>query len=164
LIRHEKEMLMRKKRKPHHTQPNLFQSPVVTPPWQLLPLEVRQRLRVLLVGLQTGRGNRWTKERVTSLRKYHRINCYSRENKESEGWMTLAEAAEFLQLSSRTVRLAVERGEIKGEHPLTDGPWVFRRCDLETPEARELVHRAQKHNRHRAVPDAAQEEFVFSRT
>jgi hypothetical protein len=112
-------------------------------------------------GLQTGRGNRWTKERVTSLRKYHQINCYSRENKESEGWMTLTEAAEFLQLSSRTVRLAVERGEIKGEHPLTDGPWVFRRCDLETPEARELVHRAQKHNRHRAVPDAAQEEFVF---
>jgi hypothetical protein len=48
------------------------------------------------------------------------------ENQESEGWMTLTEAAEFLSLSSRTVRLAVERGEIKGEHPLADGPWVFR--------------------------------------
>jgi hypothetical protein len=112
-------------------------------------------------GLKTGRGNRWTKERITSLRNYHQIICYSRENKESEGWMTLTEAAEFLQLSSRTVRLAVERGEIKGEHPLTDGPWVFRRCDLETPAAKELVNRAQKHNRHRPVPDAAQKEFVF---
>jgi DNA invertase Pin-like site-specific DNA recombinase len=112
-------------------------------------------------GLKTGRGNRWTKERITSLRNYHQIICYSRENKESEGWMTLTEAAEFLQLSSRTVRLAVERGEITGEHPLADGPWVFRRCDLETPAAKELVNRAQKHNRHRPVPDTAQEEFVF---
>ena len=112
-------------------------------------------------GLKTGRGNRWTKERITSLRNYHQITCYSRENQESEGWMTLTEAAEFLGLSSRTVRLAVERGEIPGEHPLADGPWVFRRCDLETAAAKELVSRAQAHNRRRAVPDAAQEEFVF---
>jgi excisionase family DNA binding protein len=112
-------------------------------------------------GLKTGRGNRWTKERITSLRNYHQISCYSRENQESEGWMTLTEAAEFLGLSSRTVRLAVERGEIPGEHPLADGPWVFRRCDLETAAAKELVSRAQAHNRRRAVPDAAQEEFVF---
>jgi excisionase family DNA binding protein len=69
-------------------------------------------------GLKTGRGNRWTKERITSLRNYHQITCYSRENQESEGWMTLTEAAEFLGLSTRTVRLAVERGEITGEHPV----------------------------------------------
>src|SRR6202022_4755052 len=77
--------------------------------------------------LKTGRGNRWTKEGINSLRSYHQIPCYSSENKESEGWMTLTEAAEFLHLSSRTVRLAVERGEIPSEHPLPDGPWVFRR-------------------------------------
>jgi excisionase family DNA binding protein len=115
-------------------------------------------------GLKTGRGNRWTKERITSLRNYHQITCYSRENQESEGWMTLTEAAEFLGLSTRTVRLAVERGEITGEHPLADGPWVFRRCDLETAAAKELVSRAQAHNRRRAVPDVAQRELVFSRT
>jgi hypothetical protein len=80
--------------------------------------------------LKTGRGNRWTKERINSLRSYHQIPCYSSENKEREGWMTLTEAAEFLHLSSRTVRLAVERGEIPSEHPLADGPWVFRRADL----------------------------------
>jgi hypothetical protein len=115
-------------------------------------------------GLKTGRGNRWTKERITSLLNYHQLICYSRASKESEGWMTLTEAAEFLGLSSRTVRLAAERGEVNGEHPLADGPWVFRRCDLETAAAKELVSRAQTHNRHRAVPDPAQREFVFSRT
>ena len=115
-------------------------------------------------GLLTGRGNRWTKERVTSLRSYHQIACFSRENKKSEGWMTLTEAAEFLQLSSRTVRLAVERGEIKGEHPLGDGPWIFHRHDLESPAAEEVVRRAKSHNRHRAVPDSAQQGLIFSRT
>jgi DNA invertase Pin-like site-specific DNA recombinase len=115
-------------------------------------------------GLQTGRGNRWTKERVTSLRNYHQIACYSTDQRESEGWMTLTEAAEFLQLSSRTVRLAVERGEITGEHPLADGPWVFYRRDLESPAAKELVSRVKSRNRSRAVPDPAQQDLVFSRT
>jgi hypothetical protein len=59
LIRHEKEMLMRKKRKHHRTQPNLFQLPVITPTWQLLPLEVQQRVWRLLVQLfREARGGR----------------------------------------------------------------------------------------------------------
>ncbi|GAC1659797.1 MAG: recombinase family protein [Acidobacteriaceae bacterium] len=114
--------------------------------------------------LRTGRGNRWTKERITSLRSYHQIPCHSAESKEREGWLTLTEAAEFLHLSSRTVRLAVERGEISGEHPLGDGPWVFRRSDLETPAAGELVRRAHNYNRRRAVPNGAQKELEFTRT
>jgi len=114
--------------------------------------------------LKTGRGNRWRKERVTSLRNYHQIACYSSEQRECEGWMTLTEAAKFLHLSSRTVRLAVERGEITGEHPLADGPWVFHRRDLESPAAKELVRRAKSRNRSRAVPDPAQQDLVFSRT
>lgn len=114
--------------------------------------------------LKTGRGNRWRKERVTSLRNYHQIACYSSEQRECEGWMTLTEAAKFLHLSSRTVRLAVERGEITGEHPLADGPWVFHRRDLESPAAKELVRRVKSRNRSRAVPDPAQQDLVFSRT
>jgi hypothetical protein len=51
LIRHEKEMLMRKKRTPHRTQPDLFQSPIVTPHWQILPPDVQQRVWALLVQL-----------------------------------------------------------------------------------------------------------------
>ena len=112
-------------------------------------------------GLRTGRGNRWTKERVTSLRNYHQIACYSSEQRECEGWMTLTEASEFLHLSSRTVRLAVERGEITGDHPLADGPWVFQRRDLESPAAQELVRRAKDRNRSRAVPDLAQQNLLF---
>src|SRR4029453_9791772 len=38
-------------------------------------------------GLQTGRGNRWTKERVTSLRSHNNIPCHTAERQTEEGWM-----------------------------------------------------------------------------
>lgn len=68
-------------------------------------------------GLRTGRGNRWTRERVISLRSHHQIPAYSTARREAEGWMNLTETAEVLGVSARTLRLAVERGEIEAEHP-----------------------------------------------
>jgi excisionase family DNA binding protein len=44
--------------------------------------------------------------------------------------MNLTEAAAFLNVSARTLRLAVEAGEIRAEHPLSDGPWLFDRAEL----------------------------------
>ena len=82
--------------------------------------------------LRTGRGNRWTRELVTSLRSGYQIPCFNRNRQESEGWMNLTEAAKFLGVSSRTLRLAAKQGEIQGEHPLSDGPWVFSRANLQS--------------------------------
>lgn len=42
---------MRKKRTLQRTQPDLFQLPIVTPPWQILPPDVQQRVWALLVEL-----------------------------------------------------------------------------------------------------------------
>jgi hypothetical protein len=112
-------------------------------------------------GLRTGRGNRWTQMRVTSLRTYHEIPNHCPEAKQREGWLTLTEAAAFLGLSSRTVRLAVERGDLPGEHPLSDGPWVFRRRDLESEAADQLVKRSQGRVGHPAVPAANQPSLDF---
>jgi DNA invertase Pin-like site-specific DNA recombinase len=115
-------------------------------------------------GLKTGRGNRWTQERITSLRTYHEIPNHCPETKKREGWMTLTEAASFLGLSSRTVRLAVERGDLPGEHPLSDGPWVFRHGDLTSHRAHQLVERIQGRNKHPAVPTTGQQSLGFSST
>lgn len=112
-------------------------------------------------GLRTGRGNRWTQERVTSLRTYHKIPNHCPETKQREGWLTLTEAAALLGLSSRTVRLAVERGDLPGEHPLPDGPWVFHRRDLESDAAHQLVRRAQSRVGYTAVPAASQSSLDF---
>jgi DNA invertase Pin-like site-specific DNA recombinase len=94
-------------------------------------------------GLLTGRGNRWTAMRVVSLRNHHGIACYRAEVKAAEGWLNLTEAAAALGVTPRTLRQAAERGEIPSEHPLAEGPWVFRRANLETEAARLVVERAR---------------------
>lgn len=112
-------------------------------------------------GLLTGRGNRWTRERVTALRTYHAIPCYDADRRTSEGWMNLTEAAHRLGVSARTLRLAVERGDIEAQHPLPDGPWLFHRVALETEAADTLVARVRRRNEV-AIPDAHQPSLSFS--
>jgi DNA invertase Pin-like site-specific DNA recombinase len=114
--------------------------------------------------LLTGRGNRWTRERVTSFRNAHAIACYDLDTRRLEGWMNLTEAATFLGISARTLRLAVERGEIAADHPLADGPWIFNRRALETEAASNLVTRVCRNNRHPAVPISQKETLDFSST
>ena len=115
-------------------------------------------------GLRTGRGNRWTRERVISLRSHHEIPVYSAARREAEGWMNLTDAAEVLGVSSRTLRLAVERAEMEAEHPLAEGPWVFNRRGLETEAAAKFVARVRWTNREGAIPTSQQSKLSFSTT
>jgi DNA invertase Pin-like site-specific DNA recombinase len=113
-------------------------------------------------GLRTGRGNRWTQMRVTSFRSKQDIACYRAEQRQAEGWMNLTEAARFLGVSMRTLRLAAERGEIVGDHPLGDGPWIFNRQALQSDTAREVARRARSREAPPAVPNPDQQTFDFS--
>ena len=114
--------------------------------------------------LRTGHGNRWTRERVTSLRSKHKISCYCSEKRESQEMMNLTEAANFLGVSPRTLRLAVERGEIEGEHPLREGPWVINRRVLESEAAVKLVERVHRRRGIPALPTTRQRKLAFSST
>ena len=78
--------------------------------------------------------------------------------------MNLTQAAEFLDISPRTLRLAVERGEIKADHPLNDGPWVFNRQALESDAAIQLVDRVQRRCELPAKPAADQASLDISTT
>jgi DNA invertase Pin-like site-specific DNA recombinase len=115
-------------------------------------------------GLLTGHGNRWTKEGVTSLRSHHQIPGYDSDRRQTKGWMNLTEAADSLGVSARTLRLAVERGEIEADHPLEDGPWVFNRCELETKAAVNFVERVRGSKPDPAIPNSHQRNFGFSTT
>jgi hypothetical protein len=115
-------------------------------------------------GLRTGKGNRWTRERVVSLRSHHQIPCYDPDTCQRDGWMNLTTAADFLGIAAATLRRAVERGKITGMHPLPDGPWVFQRKDLETPTASRVVRHAQQHSRTPAEADPEQGNLDFSNT
>jgi hypothetical protein len=95
-------------------------------------------------GLLTGRGNRWTRERVASVRAKRGLSAFSEERRQEQGWMTLTEAAAHVDLAAVSLRRAVERGEVMADHPLADGPWVLSRDHLDDPGVRHALARVQK--------------------
>jgi DNA invertase Pin-like site-specific DNA recombinase len=115
-------------------------------------------------GLRTGNGNRWTRERVTSLRSHHKIPVHNPAEDGLEPWLNLNEAAATVGVAARTLRLAAERGEIDATHPLADGPWLFRRADLDGPAGQALALRVRSDRKHPAVPDPAQRNLFQSTT
>jgi DNA invertase Pin-like site-specific DNA recombinase len=113
-------------------------------------------------GIRTGRGNRWTQERVTALRSHHGIDRYVPEQRAARPWLNLTEAARALGISARTLRLAAEHGEIPAEHPLPDGPWVFTRDALNAGAVSGLLTRVALHRAGMAVPSPEQADLDLS--
>jgi hypothetical protein len=115
-------------------------------------------------GHLTGRRNRWTRERVTALRSHHRIPCNKRDEQQQQPWMNLTDAAALLGVSPRTVRLAIDRGDISADHPFAEGPWIISRDVLEGESAQALKRRASRGRRRPAVLDSQQDQTLFSTT
>ena len=115
-------------------------------------------------GLRTGYGNRWTRERVTSLRSHHRIGVYRTAEDGIEPWLNLSKAARLLQVSPRTLRLAAEAHEIEGIHPLPDGPWIFSRVVLSSSSACAIAERARQNPRYPTGSHPDQQSLFSSMT
>ncbi len=115
-------------------------------------------------GLRTGNGNRWTRERVTSMRSSHRIPVYRPAEDGVEPWLDLTRAASIVGVAPKTLRLAAERGGIDARRPLPDGPWLFRRTDLDGTAARHRAAGARTGGKHPAGPGLQQESLFPSIT
>jgi hypothetical protein len=115
-------------------------------------------------GLKTGNGNRWTRERVTSLRSYHQIPVFKPADDGIEPWLNLGNAAKLLKIAPKTLRLAAEAGEIEAFHPLSDGPWIFARASLITPAARSIAERARQNPKYPAGSHPDQQSLFSSTT
>ena len=115
-------------------------------------------------GLTTGNGNRWTRERVTALRSYRKIPVFRPQIDGVEPWLNLGGAAKLLGITPKTLRLAAEAGEIKGTHPLPDGPWIFSRSKLGTSQTRQILDRVRQNPRHPTGSHPDQESLFPSTT
>jgi DNA invertase Pin-like site-specific DNA recombinase len=115
-------------------------------------------------GLATGYGNRWTRERVTSLRSHHHITVYKPADNGIEPWLNLSNAARLLRVAPKTLRLAAEAGEIEAIHPLLDGPWIFSRAALATPLACAITERARKNPKYPTGSHPDQQNLFSSST
>ena len=115
-------------------------------------------------GLATGNGNRWTRERVTALRSYHKIPVFRPAPGGIEPWLNLSKAAQFLGVAPKTLRLAAEAREIEGVHPLPDGPWIFSRSQLGKPEAQQILFRARQNPKYPTGSHSDQQNLFTSTT
>jgi hypothetical protein len=68
-------------------------------------------------GLRTGNGNRWTRERVTSLRSHRRIPVFRPPRTASSLWLNLSHAAKLLKVAPKTLRLAAEIAKSRPDTP-----------------------------------------------
>jgi hypothetical protein len=73
-------------------------------------------------GQKTGNGNRWTRERATSMRSNYRIPVFKPAEDGIEPWLNLGNAAKLLRIAPKTLRLAAEAGEIEAIHPAGSHP------------------------------------------
>src|SRR3954469_7172712 len=79
-------------------------------------------------------------------------------------WINLTDAAAYLGISPRTLRLAIDRGEIPADHPFADGPWVIRTDSLNTKTAQNLKRLAHVRSRKPAVLFTEEHLNLFSST
>jgi hypothetical protein len=108
-------------------------------------------------GLLTGNGNRWTRERVTSMRSNYQIPVHRSALDGVEPYLNLGQAAKLIGITPKTLRIAVEAGEIDAIRPLPDGPWIFCLDALRGPKAKMLAARAKSGRDHPAGPDPDQQ-------
>ncbi|MBV8242046.1 MAG: recombinase family protein, partial [Hyphomicrobiales bacterium] len=115
-------------------------------------------------GLVTGHGNRWTRERVTALRSHHRIPVFRPAPDGCEPWFNLSDAARLLGVAPKTLRQAAEAGEIRGVHPLPNGPWLFSRSALAEPSAQRIIQRARQNAKYPTGSHPDQQSLFTSAT
>jgi hypothetical protein len=76
-------------------------------------------------------GSSWNGDTVRMARHARRIIRYDPARRETEGLLTLNEAAKFAGISHDALAALAARGEVPHVHPLPRGPYIFRRTDLE---------------------------------
>jgi len=98
------------------------------------------------------------------LRSHHKIPVHRPPQDGNIQWFNLTKAAAYIQVSAKTLRLAAERGDICGMHPLPDGPWLFDRAVLEMPETKIIIQHARQHAKYPAGPALEQQSLFASMT
>ncbi|PYR83107.1 MAG: hypothetical protein DMG19_19955 [Acidobacteria bacterium] len=104
----------------------------------------------------------WTRSRVKDVRRHHEIPVFDPERQRVEGWFKLGEAAMYLGVTSATVRKQVELGRVVALHPVSRGPWVLRRDDLDRPQVHQIFQQIRTRNNKPEIAISEKENPLFS--
>jgi excisionase family DNA binding protein len=84
------------------------------------------------LGMRTGVGNTWDKDRVYSLQNYHRLP--SSDPRHPRTTVTLKEAAQRLQVSEGTVRQMIKQKKLPATQVVEFAPWEIPLEALDSAE------------------------------
>ena len=83
------------------------------------------------LGRKTGKGNRWTQERVAAAR--HRLSLPGRKHTLPDPEvLNMNQTAEYCDVSTGTIKKLVARGILPKEQIVPWAPWEIQRRDLDT--------------------------------
>lgn len=91
------------------------------------------------LGKRTGKGNRWNRLRVRSLRNAHGIAVYREGEREERGELVLQAAAERLGVDPSRVRKLIRSGLLPARQACQGAPWLILERDLDSPQLREQL-------------------------
>src|SRR5262252_5613804 len=82
-------------------------------------------------GRRTGKGNRWSKDRVASARRRYVIDGHRRPRPDPEV-LSLQQAARYCGVSSTTIKRLVVSGVLHRDQVAPWAPWEIKRADLDS--------------------------------
>jgi hypothetical protein len=110
--------------------------------------------------IRTADRRTWTGKRVQRYRVRAGIECFDAKLKEVSGWLTQAEAATWLQISSMSVHRLVGSGILPAERPSRGLPMVISTSDLNKEDLQQAVL-ALKAGHARPLPEDPRQMKLF---
>jgi len=95
------------------------------------------------LGRRTGKGKRWSEERVATARRNHGIAGQRRAAPDPD-ILSLGRAAKEFQVSDTTIKRLVASGLLKVEQVAPWAPWEIRRADLAAEPIRGILERLRR--------------------
>jgi hypothetical protein len=95
------------------------------------------------LGRRTGKGKRWSEERVATARRNHGIAGQRRATPDPD-ILSLGRAAKEFQVSDTTIKRLVASGLLKVEQVAPWAPWEIRRADLAAEPIRGILERLRR--------------------
>jgi DNA invertase Pin-like site-specific DNA recombinase len=113
-------------------------------------------------GRRTGKGNRWTTNRVGAARRRYVIDGHRRPCPDPEVF-SLQQAARYCRVSATTIKRLVASGVLKRDQVTPWAPWEIKRADLESEVIRQALAHLQAAGKLPVVGnDSATQQTLFT--
>lgn len=98
------------------------------------------------LGRRTGKGKRWSQQRVATARRNHSITGQKRSRPDPE-ILSMGQAAKHCGVSTATIKRLVSSGLLHMQQVVPWAPWEIRRSDLNSEPVRSVIQRLHEPGR-----------------